>query len=411
MFALRIAFRYLYSKKSTNAINIISYISMAGMGVGAFALLVVLSVFNGFEGLVLSLYNSFHPDIEVTAARGKSFPEDSLLRHKILNLEGVTAVSQVLEENVYLEYGSQSQIAVLKGVDESYKDVTSVHEYVREGKFLLHDSSSNYSVVGATIAQLLNVHTSESFEPLHLTVPRKGSRTALNPRDAFQTVFAWPAGVFAIQQEFDARYVFISLKQARELLGDETALSAYEIKLKPGVSLDKMKEAVSALAGNEFLIKSRYEQRAETYRVMLIERWVTTAILSFIILIISFNIIGSLSMLVIEKTKDIAVLRSLGCDSNMVQRIYLLHGLLTSFIGAVSGLFLGYVFCLLQLRFHFLKLGSPGESSFVIDYYPVTLKVADPFIILTIILSISLLASWYPSHRAGQLSVAEGLKS
>lgn len=286
MLALRIAFRYLFSKKSTNAINIISSISMLGMGVGAFALIVVLSVFNGFEGLVLSLYNSFYPDIEITAIQGKTFEEDSVQMTKILRTDGVISLSRVLEENAYLEYGPQSQLGTLKGVDEHYKEVASVHQCIRDGSFLPNDSSRAYSVIGATLGQLLNVNVQRSAEPLRITVPRKGVRSAFNPSDAFNTIMSVPVGVFAIQQEFDSRYVFVSLNQARELLNEEHAVSAYEIKTAPGANLGEMKSKLSSLLGERFIVKSRYEQHAETYRVMLIERWVTTAILGFIILII-----------------------------------------------------------------------------------------------------------------------------
>lgn len=411
MLALRIAFRYLFSKKSTNAINIISSVSMVGMGVGAFALIVVLSVFNGFEGLVLSLYNSFYPDIEITAVQGKTFEQDSAQIQKILRLDGVEALSCVMEENAYLEYGQQSQLATLKGVDDSYSNVTSVYQYVRDGSFLLRDSSYHYSVIGATLSQMLNINLQHSTEPLRITVPQRGLKSVFNPRDAFHTTLTLPAGIFSIQQEFDSKYVFVSLDLAREILGQENAVSSYEVKLKDGVSLEKKKDELSAMLGKEFKVHNRYEQQAETYRVMLIERWVTTAILSFIILIISFNIIGSLSMLVIEKTKDISVLRAMGSQPTLVQNIYLFHGLLSSAIGAIGGLTLGYVFCFLQMHFHFLKLGNAGESSFVIDYYPVVLKWADPIIILFIIISISLLASWFPARRASLTKVAEGLKS
>ncbi|MBL0309535.1 MAG: ABC transporter permease [Bacteroidetes bacterium] len=411
MLALRIAFRYLFSKKSTNAINIISSISMLGMGVGAFALIVVLSVFNGFEGLVLSLYNSFYPDIEITAIQGKTFEEDSVQMTKILRTDGVISLSRVLEENAYLEYGPQSQLGTLKGVDEHYKEVASVHQCIRDGSFLPNDSSRAYSVIGATLGQLLNVNVQRSAEPLRITVPRKGVRSAFNPSDAFNTIMSVPVGVFAIQQEFDSRYVFVSLNQARELLNEEHAVSAYEIKTAPGANLGEMKSKLSSLLGERFIVKSRYEQHAETYRVMLIERWVTTAILGFIILIISFNIIGSLSMLVIEKAKDISVLRALGSGKSLIRNIYLSHGLLSSLLGAFSGLALGYIFCLLQMHFHFLKLGNLAWSSFVIDYYPVQLKWADPFIILLIIVTVSLLASWFPSRRAGMTTIVEGLKT
>lgn len=401
MFIFRIAFRYLFSKKSTNAINIISGVSMLGMGVGAFALIVVLSVFNGFEGLVLSLYNSFYPDLEVIAARGKTFTEDSTTIHKILNIDGVASLSRVLEENAYLEYGDQAQLGTIKGVDSNYNHVTTVNKYVRDGRFLLKDSLYNYAVLGANIGLPMNVNVDHPTETLRITVPRRDVKSAITPADEFNTMQAIPSGIFSIQQEFDSKYVFVSLSFARELLGLDNQVSAYEIKLKNSNRVNEMQKQIAAVMGDGYIVKTRYEQKAETYRVMLIERWVTTAILAFIILIISFNIIGSLSMLVLEKVNDISILKAMGANALLIQRIYLMNGVLASLIGAGIGLLLGYALCLLQLHFHFLKLTN-GDSSFIIDYYPVQLRWVDPFVIVFIIVFVSLLASWFPARRAGE---------
>ena len=402
MLAFRIALRYIFSKKSTNAINVISRVSMLGMGVGAFALIVVLSVFNGFEGLVLSLYNSFYPDLEVRAVQGKTFEDNSTLSGKILQLNGIASLSRTLEENAYLEYGDEAQLGTIKGVDENYNDVTTVKKYVREGKFLLRDSSRNYAVVGANISYPMNIDVKRGVEPLRITVPRKGVKTVFAPEDAFNTMSTIPAGVFSIQQEFDSKYVFVNLNFARELLGEENKVSAYEIKIREGTDIKDAKQQLAELVGKDFQVRTRYEQKAETYRVMRIERWVTTAILGFIILIISFNIIGSLSMLVLEKTKDISILKAMGSDARLVKRIYLLNGMLSSMIGALTGLALGYLIIALQMKFHFLKLSGGDDSSFVINYYPVKLKWIDPIVTLAIIVSISLLASYFPAKRASE---------
>jgi len=402
MLAFRIALRYIFSKKSTNAINVISRVSMLGMGVGAFALIVVLSVFNGFEGLVLSLYNSFYPDLEVRAVQGKTFEDNTALTGKILQLNGIASFSKTLEENAYLEYGEEAQLGTIKGVDENYNDVTTVKQYVRVGKFLLRDSSRNYAVLGANISYPMNIDVKRGVESLRITVPRKGVKTVFAPEDAFNTMSAIPAGIFSIQQEFDSKYVFVNLNFARELLGEENKISAYEIKLKEGTDIKDAKKQLAELVGKNFEVRTRYEQKAETYRVMLIERWVTTAILGFIILIISFNIIGSLSMLVLEKTKDISILKAMGSDARLIKRIYLLNGMLSSMIGALTGLALGYLIIFLQMKFHFLKLSGGDDSSFVINYYPVKLKWIDPLVTLAIIVSISLLASYFPAKRASE---------
>lgn len=402
MLAPTFAFRYIFSKKSTNAINVITWISMLGMMVGAFALIVVLSVFNGFEGLVFSLYNSFYPDIEVTALAGKTFEEDPALIKNILKIDGVYALSRVLEENAYLEYGSQAQLGTIKGVDDSYNLVTTVSHYVRDGKFMLHDSSLNYAVIGANIGLPLNINIDQSMEPLRITVPRRGVKNALVPEEEFNTMPVMPAGIFSIQQEFDSKYVFVPLGLARQLLGLDNRVSGYEIRLKDGADAEKIRAQIGQVMGKEFKLKNRYEQKADTYRIMKIERWVTTAILGFIILIISFNIIGSLTMLVLEKAKDISILKAMGGTSTLIKRIYLLNGMLASAIGAGVGLMLGYAVCLLQIKYHFLKLTNGSDSSFVIDYYPVVLKWSDPLVTVAIIVSVSLFAAYFPARKAGE---------
>ena len=372
------------------------------MMVGAFALIVVLSVFNGFEGLVLSLYNSFYPDLEVTAVAGKTFEEDSATIKHILKLDGVYAVSRVLEENAYFEYGTQAQLGTIKGVDDNYNKVTTVSHYVRDGKFLLHDASLNYAIIGANIGMPLNINIDQSMEPLRITVPRRGVKNAFVPEEEFNTMSAIPAGIFSIQQEFDSKYVFVTLDLARQLLGLDNRVSGYEIKLKDGADAEKARVQIPQIMSKDFKLKNRYEQKADTYKIMKIERWVTTAILGFIILIISFNIIGSLTMLVLEKAKDISILKAMGGSPTLIQRIYLLNGMLASTIGAGVGLLLGYAVCLLQIKFHFLKLTNGGDSSFVIDYYPVVLKWTDPLVTIGIIVSVSLFASYFPARKAGE---------
>ena len=406
MLAPKFAFRYIFSKKSTNAINVITLISMLGMMVGAFSLIVVLSVFNGFEGLVLSLYNSFYPDIEVTAIAGKTFEENPAVMKHILQLDGVYSLSRVLEENAYLEYGEQAQLGTIKGVDENYNNVTTVSHFVRDGKFQVKDSSLNYAIIGANIAVPLNINIDRSMEPLRITVPRRGVKTAFVPEEEFNTMSATPGGIFSIQQEFDSKYVFVSLDFARQLLGLDNRVSGYEVKLKDGANIEKAREQIAQIVGKDFKIKNRYEQKAETYRIMKIERWVTTAILAFIILIISFNIIGSLTMLVLEKAKDISIIKAMGGNALLIRRIYLLNGMLASTIGAGVGLILGYIVCLLQIKFHFLKLSNGSDSSFVIDYYPVVLKWADPLVTVAIIISVSLFAAYFPARKAGESAMS-----
>jgi lipoprotein-releasing system permease protein len=397
MLPFRIALRYIFSKKSTNAINIISTISMVGMCFGAFALIVVLSVFNGFEDLALSLYNSFTPDIEIKAAKGKTFTDTPELYKKITAIEGVQTIARTLEENAYIEYNDKAQIGTIKGVDDVFGQISSVKDYIQVGDYLLRDSSLNYAIVGGNIAVNLNVNIDESISPLSLTIPRKGVKTAILPTDAFITGSVAPSGIFAIQQEYDSKYVLVSLDYLRELLGADTELSAYELKVNDYNKVDKVKDELKKALGNEFIIRNRYEQKESLYRIIKIERWAVFAILTFILIIVSFNIIGSLSMLVIEKKKDISILKAMGATPGLIRSIYLLEGVLTGGIGAIIGIFLGFLLCYLQIQFGFIKLGG---GTFVVSAYPVLFNVSDFVLTFFTVLFISLLASYLPASRA-----------
>ena len=401
MLTLRIAFRYLFSKKSTNAINIIAAVSMVGMGVGAFALIVVLSTFNGFESLATSLYNSFYPDLTITAVRGKTFTDDTALRNKIIGSSQVEALSRTLEENAYVKYINKDYICTIKGVDDKYNDVTDVKSHIKMGKFVLSDSINQYAVVGANVYSALNVDVERSIYPIQITVPRRGKGTAILPEDAFTFRDVVPGGVFSIEQEFDAKYVFVSLDFASELLGSEHEVSAYEIRLKPAADLDVARDDIQKLVGSAYNVKTRYQQRETIYRVMRMERWAVYAILAFIMLIISFNIIGSLSMLVIEKQSDISILMAMGADQRLIRRIFLLEGVLSAIIGAVVGIILATILCLLQMKYEFLKL-SGGENSFVIQGYPIKLKLEDYILTFITVVGIALLASYFPAKKAAE---------
>jgi len=406
MLTFRIAFRYLFSKKSTNAINIIAGISMVGMGVGAFALIVVLSTFNGFESLATSLYNSFYTDLTITAVRGKTFTDDDTLRNKIIHSPYVAALSRTLEENAYVKYMDKDYICTVKGVDDAYDDVADVKSHVKMGRFILSDSVNQYAVIGANVYAALNVDVERPVYPMQITVPRRGKGTAILPEDAFTFRDVVPGGVFSIQQEFDSKYVFVSLAFASELLGTAREVSAYEIKLKPGADLDAAKEEMQKLVGSAYLVKTRYEQRETIYRVMRLERWAVYAILAFIMLIISFNIIGSLSMLVIEKQSDISILMAMGADQGMIRQIFLLEGVLSAMIGAVIGIILATALCLLQIKYEFLKL-SGGENSFVVQGYPVLLKAGDYILTFFTVVVIALIAAYFPAKKAAE-TIREG---
>jgi len=401
MFPLRIALRYLFSKKSTNAINIISYISMTGMGVGAFALIVVLSVFNGFEGLIKDLYNAFYPELIITPAQGKIFDNNDFIEQKMKADKSVVSYTKTLEENAYFEYEGKATIATIKGVDENYTNTTDVAAYVRQGDFYLRDSTKDYAVIGANINQALNASIENNFAMMSIRVPKITNASVFMPDDAFNTAYVVPAGIFSIQQEFDSKYVIVSLPLAQQLIGIENAVSAFEVKLKPGVDADRQKEFFQSAFGKDYKVQTREELNEVLYRVVKMERWAVFAILSFILVIISFNIVGSLTMLAIEKTKDISILKAMGASATDISKIFLLEGIFTAMLGAGIGLFLGLLLCYLQINYGFVKLAE-GGASFVVDAYPVKVITSDIFLTFFTVAGISILASLVPAIKAAK---------
>ena len=401
MFPLRIAMRYLFSKKSTNAINIISHISMTGMGVGAFALIVVLSVFNGFEGLIKDLYNSFYPELIITPAQGKIFDNNDFIEQKLKADKSIASYTKTLEENAYFEYEGKATIATIKGVDENYINTTDVADFVRQGDFYLRDSTKDYAVIGANINQALNTSIENNFAMMSIRVPKLTNATVFMPDDAFNTAYVVPAGIFSIQQEFDSKYVIVSLPLAQQLIGIENAVSAFEVKLKAGVDAYNQKEIFQSALGKDYKVKTREELNEVLYRVVKMERWAVFAILSFILVIISFNIVGSLTMLAIEKTKDISILKTMGASQNDISKIFLLEGIFTALLGAGIGLFLGLLLCYLQINYGFVKLAE-GGASFVIDAYPVKVITSDIVLTFFTVAGISLLASLVPAIKAAK---------
>jgi len=400
----QIAFRYLISKKSTNAINIITAVAMTGMALGSMALILVLSVFNGFEGLVVSLYKSFNPDIVVSLKQGKVFSPDDSLLNKLSKVPGVEEFSKVLEENAILKYNDHEYIATIKGVDENFASVTGVKEKTVDGKFVLTDKGISYALLGAGVAGSLNVNLENTLSTIQVYVPARGKETfSLDPSQAFIRKNIVPAGVFSIQQEFDSKYIITPLEFVRELLSYQHQVSAIEIKLKPDADVSSAKKQLGELMGEGFLVKDRYEQNKFLYRVMRTEKWAVFAILSLILLIASFNIIGSLSMLVLEKTKDIAILKTMGADNAMIRKLFLLQGLLTSLTGSLAGVALAVILCLSQIYFKLIKL--EGSGTFVIDWYPVEMQAEDFLLVMATVILIAVATSWIPAQRAASRSV------
>ncbi|MBO7595037.1 MAG: ABC transporter permease [Salinivirgaceae bacterium] len=390
-----VARRYLFSKKSHNIINIISAISLVGVMVCTMALIIVLSVFNGFDSLIKSMFSNFDPDIKITPAQGKVFdPQTDTLR-QISQLSYVDCVCETLEENVLLEYDKHMQPATLKGVSEQYSRLTGIDTTIISGEFVLDNGRRQMAVLGAGLAYYLSVNVN-FISSIRIYVPKRNGRISMNPERAFSNSYIFPSGIFAIQQEIDNRYMLVPIDFARNLLDYSTQVSALELKLKPGTDRDRARDEISAMVGDDYVVRTQYQQHEMLYKVMKSEKFAIFLILTFILIIGSFNMIGSLSMLIIDKKNDIATLNSLGFDRKGIQRIFIYEGWIISIGGAILGLLLGLLVCWLQQTYGFLKLDSMG--TFVVSNYPVKIIWTDLLLALATVVVIGLVASWYPNR-------------
>ncbi|MCF8346205.1 MAG: ABC transporter permease [Bacteroidales bacterium] len=388
-----IARRYLFARKSQNAINIISAISMLGVGVGAMALVVILSVFNGFDEVVKSLFNSFDPDIRITAVKGKVFTPGETFQ-EIKKMPGVAHYAEILEENALLKYGERQHIATIKGADASFIDVTGIDSMIYDGQMLLKDKNRSYAVVGQGVAYSLQIGLN-FITPLFVYMPnRLGSINMANPDDAFRRNYLYPSGIFTIEQDYDSRYIIVPISFMRDLLDYTNEVSAIEIKLDPAFDPGTTQAQISTLVGDAFSVQNRAQQNEMFYRVMKSEKWAIFLILTFILIIASFNIIGSLSMLIIDKKNDIKSLRNLGASPQLISRIFLLEGWLISIMGSLIGIALGTLISWIQDKYELLKLS--GSGTFIIDAYPVNLKLTDVLLVWITVLIIGYLAARYP---------------
>ena len=393
-FAFRIARRYLFSKKSHNAINVISGISSVGVAVGTMALVFVLSIFNGFELLFADLFSAFDPELKITMNEGKQFSVDSSEFNKIRENKTVAVFTEVIEENALLKFKEKQMPAMIKGVSEDFKQMTLIDSIMFDGEFILFDGAFERSVAGAGIAATLGLGA-HFIDPLYIYAPKRTSRiNLLRPEQSFNQSATFLSGIFSVQQsEYDNQYVLVSLNLARELFeyGD-TEVSAVELKLTPNADGKKIQKEIKQILGDGFSVKNRYEQQESYFKIMKIEKWITFLILSFILLIASFNIIGSLSMLIIDKKEDIITLRNLGADNQLIKQIFLLEGWMISLVGAVAGVVLGTCFSLLQEKIGFIKLGA----GFIVENYPSATQFSDVFLVLITVLVIGFIAAWYP---------------
>jgi lipoprotein-releasing system permease protein len=405
----KFALRYLFSKKSANAINIISYISMLGMTICTAAFILILSVFNGFEGLVKDLYNSFYPDMKIVAAEGKTFELDSLQWHQIQSIDGVRAASKVLEESALLVYGNRQQPARVKGVDENYVHVTGLDTCMAfADSFQLVNNGQYFAVIGSGIDQSLEVKLRDPLEKMTVFMPKRGKSRSIVPGGDFRRseIMIW--GIFVIQDEFDNQYIFTPIGFVRNLLRYENEISAIEMGIQPGVNIDDVKAKIEKVLGRDYKVMTKYEQNAFLYKIMNIERFAVYVILSFVLLIVGFNIIGSLSMVIIEKKRDIGILKTMGANQTMIRRIFLYEGILQGVFSLLIGFAIAIILVVLQQKSGLVPIS--GSGSFVVAYYPVELKWIDFFIVAMIVLAISGLSSWFPANKASKQSGIEVLQ-
>lgn len=396
-FPFYIARRYLFSKKSHNAINVISAISVCGVALATLALVCTLSVFNGFQDLVTTFFTAFDPQLKITAVRGKVFDGQDKRVLQLKKMPDVEVYSESLEDNVMVQYQGRQAMAVVKGVEDNFDQLTPIDSILfGRGDLLLHDEVVDYAIPGIQLLSTLGSGI-RFLDPLEIYAPRRGAKVNMaNPSTAFVTGNLFSSGlVFAVNQEkYDASYILTSIDFARRLFQYTTEVSAINLKLKAGADTDAVKKHIQDLLGDDFLVQDRYEQQADTYRIMEIEKLISYLFLTFILMIACFNVIGSLSMLIIDKCDDVVTLRNLGASDRQIVRIFLFEGRMISFFGAFAGVVLGLLLCWLQQEYGLIALGSSG--SFVVDAYPVSVHASDVLLIFITVLLIGFLSVWYP---------------
>ncbi len=399
-FPFYIAKRYLFSKKSHNAINVISGVSVCGIALATLALVCTLSVFNGFQDLVTTMFTAFDPELKIVAVNGKVFDSQDTRILSVRQLPEVEVCSESLEDNAMVQYKDRQAMVVIKGVEDHFHQVTAIDSILYgRGARLLHDEVADYAIPGIELVSMLGTGI-RFLDPLTVYVPKRGSKiNVANPASSFNSDYLYSSGlVFAVnQQKYDASYILTSLSFARNLFQYDTEVSSIELKVKEGSNINKVQEKVSQILGNDYQVLNRYEQQADTYRIMEVEKLISYLFLTFILLIACFNVIGSLSMLIIDKRADVVTLRNLGANDETITHIFLFEGCLISFFGAIVGVVLGVALCLVQQEFGLISLGT-GDSAgaFVVDAYPVSVHLSDVLLVLGTVLLISFLAVQYP---------------
>lgn len=391
--SLFIAKRYLFSKKSRNAINIISAISVLGVMIGTMALVVVLSIHNGFDGLMKSLFGAFDPDLKISLIEGKTFSDTSAAFQKIKNDPEIAHFVRVIEENVLIEYNEKLTKATLKGVSEDFVRMVRIDTMISEGDLILKDENQNFAVMGEIVAYYLGFRINY-IEPVRIYGAVRSANIADHPEKALTNELIHVSGLFRIHPEIDMKYTLVPYDFAERILEYNNEVTAIEVGLADGANIGMMKDRIRNIVGEGFKIKDKHEQHEFINKTIQSEKWMIFLILLFVLLIASFNIVGSLTILIIEKKRDVAILQSMGAGIKLIRRIFLLEGWLISLVGALAGLLIGYLLALGQLEFKWLKLQASG--TLLIDYYPVEIRSLDFLIVFLSVSAIGFLAAWYP---------------
>jgi len=392
------AWRYFKAKKSANAINIIAWISIVAIVIGTTALILVLSVFNGFEGLVKSLYSSFYTDLRISPKDGKTLRLSAAQLAELKKTSGVANVSLVVEEKAIVQQGDYQSVVYLKGVDEAYRFISGVPSHLINGTYNLGSENSPKLILGAGIEGALGIQADRNLMPLRIYLPRKSTTEQIDEMNDISSDTIQTSGAFIIQQDFDNKYALTNIdfvKRALRLPAD--AYTAVEISLRDPDQSKTIRDQLQNMMGSAYKVQDRYQQNQSLYAVMNLERWAIYGVLCLILIVAAFNMIGALTMLVLEKQKDISILHALGANRGFIQRIFLSEGFLLAIIGGVVGMLLAVLIVVLQIKFHLIPLTG---GSFLIDYFPVELRWPDFLLVGATVFVIALVASWLPSRKA-----------
>lgn len=400
-YTFEIAKRYLLGKKSTSAINIITWVSVIGMTIGTAALILILSVFNGFESLLAGLYSSFNPDMKIGLVEGKYFEVSEAQLTKIIDLPGVEGYAKTVEEVCLFQYKESQKDGIIKGVDEHYRTVTSIDSSITRGGYSLQEGNRNYGIIGKGLNVNLSINHKDAITPIDVHMPTRKAKGMLGKMGKeFKTISVYPSGVFSVGSEADVRYMITNFESVNSLLDQKGKLSALEIKLAPEHDEEVVKNAITQILGDGYHIKNRYQQEESFLKVMNIEKWVSFLIVALTLIIIAFNMVGSLWMMVLEKKKDISILRSMGYETKHIRSIFMMEGMLITGVGIVIGIILALVLYYLQKEYGLVSI----PDGFMINAYPIVLKWTDFVVVVFTVLGIGWLASLLPSYRAGQVS-------